>query len=291
MNDSVYIKPLRPLDLTEMYLTFLDAFADYPVPFKLTKEQFVRKFVQKLKIDFNLSVGAFSYDGAMAGFIFSTVNYYEGKLTSYNGGTGVRARYRGQQLTSRMYEYLTPLLKKQSIKQCVLEVLTSNARAIKAYENIGFEKTRLFKCYNLSKKPPKLNKKDNLSIDELITVKYPNWDAYEKFFDHQPSFLDSTRMITDNLANETIIEARSQDQCVGYAIYQPSFGRISQVGIDRNMRRKGIGAAIINYIYQSSNQKSLTVVNVNDEAESTKLFFESLGFENQVDQYEMILSL
>ncbi|HNP19547.1 MAG TPA: GNAT family N-acetyltransferase [Fulvivirga sp.] len=291
MSDSVYIKPLKPLDLTEMYITFIDAFSDYPLPFKLTKEQFVRKFVQKLKIDFHLSAGAFSYDGAMAGFIFSAVNYYEGKLTSYNGGTGVRPRYRGNQLTARMYAHLIPLLKEKKIKQCVLEVLTSNARAIKAYESIGFEKTKFFKCFNLSKKALKLKKKENTSIDELISVKYPNWDVYEKFNDFPPSFLDSSRMITDNLANETIIEARHQDQCIGYAIYQPSFGRISQVGIDPNMRRKGVGSAIINYIYQTSNHKSLTIINVNNESEGTKHFFESLGFENQVDQYEMIMPI
>ena len=290
MADSIYIKNLKPLDLTEMYITFLDAFSDYAIPFKLTKEQFVRKFVQKLKIDFNLSAGAFNYDGALAGFIFSAVNYYDGKLTAYNGSTGVRPRYRGQQLTTQMYEYLRPLFDNRKIKQCVLEVLTSNERAIKAYKNIGFEKTRFFKCYALTD-VDNLKAKNNRVNADIFAVRYPNWDVYDKYYDYQPSFLDSSRMITDNLANETIIEARIEDECLGFAIFQPSFGRISQIGIRPEARGKGIGSTIINYIFEASLQKKLTIINVNDEAEGTKTFFTKLGFDNQIDQYEMILSL
>ncbi|MEQ8478857.1 GNAT family N-acetyltransferase [Fulvivirga sp.] len=290
MADSIYIKNLKPVDLTEMYITFLDAFSDYAIPFKLTKEQFVRKFVQKLKIDFNLTAGAFNYDGSLIGFIFSAVNYYDGKLTAYNGGTGVRPRYRGQQITTQMYEYLRPLFDERKIKQCVLEVLTSNDRAIRAYQNIGFEKTRFFKCYILADVDNLKVMANNTNVD-IFAVRHPNWDVYDKFYDYQPSFLDSSRMITDNLANETIIEARIEDECVGFAIFQPSFGRISQIGIKPDSRRNGIGSAIINYIFEGSLQKKLTIINVNDEAEGTKSFFTKLGFDNQIDQYEMILSL
>lgn len=291
MADSIFIKNLKPVDLTEMYITFLDAFSDYAIPFKLTKEQFVRKFVQKLKIDFNLSAGAFNYDGAMAGFIFTAVNYYDGKLTAYNGGTGVRPRYRGQQLTSQMYDYLMPLFQKRNIKQCVLEVLTSNDRAIKAYQNIGFEKTRYFKCYTLVDADALKVKSSQPNEMDIIAVRQPNWNTYDKFCDYQPSFLDSSRMISDNLANETIIEARIEDECVGFAIFQPSFGRVSQIAVNSEMRQKGIGSAIVKYIFDASLQKKLTIINVNEDAEVTKTFFMKLGFENQIDQYEMILSL
>lgn len=290
MADSMYIKGLKPKDLTEMYITFLDAFSDYAVPFKLTKEQFVRKFVQKLKIDFNLSAGAYNYDGSLAGFIFTAVNYYEGLLTAYNGGTGVRPRYRGFKLTTQMYDYLRPLFIERNIKQCVLEVLTSNERAIKAYEGIGFKKTKYFKCYVLNEEDPIFKKASNDSV-EILQVKSPNWNLYEQFCDYQPSFLDSSRMIIDNLANEIIIEAREDDQCIGFAIYQSNFGRISQIGIQPSHRGRGIGSRLIQYIHQSSTIKKLTIINVNDEAVATKSFFESLKFENQLDQYEMILTL
>ena len=271
-----------------MYITFLDSFSDYKVPFRLNKEQFVRKFVEKLKIDFALSAGVFEQN-SMAGFIFSSINYYEGKLTAYNGGTGVRPAYRGRSLTTRMYEYLIPLFKARKVKQCVLEVLTENDRAIWVYENIGFRKAKSYKCFKYDSGKIRVKKP---SIDlEIFTVKHPNWHLYDRFSDHKPSFLDSTRMINDNLASETIIETHAEGQCIGYAIFQPAFGRISQLGISPGYRGMGVGANLIKYIQETSHQKILTVINIDEEATSALEFYDQLGFTNQLNQYEMVLSL
>lgn len=289
MPSQLQIRSLKPVDLTEMYLAFLDSFADYEVPFKLTKEQFVRKFVEKLKIDFQLSIAAFDHEERLAGFIFSTVNYYEGKLSAYNGGTGVRPGYRGRNLTAKMYQFLVPILRERKVKQCVLEVLTRNARAIRAYKSIGFRETKYFRCFKLSNRP--LEVYPPAVPVEFFSVKSPRWELYETFADHHPSFLDSSLMINQNLANETVIEAHFKGKCVGYAIFQSVFGRISQIAVAPEMRRNGIGANMIRYIYMSSHQKSLTVINVDQKALVTQIFFQSLGFENQLDQYEMILSL
>lgn len=287
MAESFYLRSLKPLDLTEMYIAFLDAFSDYPIAFKLTKEQFVRKFVEKLKIDFALSIGAYDYD-ALAGFIFTSVNHYEGKLTAYNGGTGVRPQYRGNKLTTQMYDYLTPLLAERKIKQCVLEVLTENQKAINAYEHVGFTKTKYFKCFKLSSTV--LQRPIDISLD-IFSIARPDWHVYEKFSDYTPSFLDSPQMIMSNLANEEVIEAHHENQCVAYAIFQPSFGRISQLGVHPDFRGKGIGSAIVSYMYERSLQKSLTIINIDKDAQDTINFFSRIGFENQIDQYEMILSL
>lgn len=271
-----------------MYIAFLDAFSDYPIGFKLTKEQFVRKFVEKLKIDFTLSIGAFDEE-ALAGFVFTSVNFYEGKKTAYNGGTGVRPVYRGHRLTSKIYDYLLPLFRERQIRQCVLEVLTENQRAIKSYESIGFKKTKHFNCFKLiSKKPVERPLKLELS---LFPVDYPDWLTYQRFGDFPPSFLDSPDMITENLANEMMVEAHHADQCVGYAIFQPSFGRVSQIGVHPDYRNQGIGSKLMQYIYNKSFQKALTVINVNENALQTIQFFEHIGFQNQLNQYEMILAL
>ena len=285
---KLQIRSLRPVDLTDMYITFLDSFSDYKVPFRLTKEQFVRKFVEKLKIDFSLSAGAYE-DNSLVGFVFTAVNYYEGKLTAYNGGTGVRPSSRGKKLTIKMYDFLIPLFQERKIKQCVLEVLTENDRAIKAYRSIGFRETKYFRCFkfdskHLKVKPPKVNL-------EIFGVKHPSWDVYERFANQAPSFLDSSLMINDNLASETIVEAYSEGKCVGYAIYQSAFGRISQIGVAPEVRGKGVGSSLVKYIQETSKQKILTVINIQREATNTINFFQSLGFKNQLNQYEMIMPL
>lgn len=282
------IRSLSPKDLNQMYFTFLDAFSDYPMPFRLSKEQFVRKFVEKLKVDFSLSCGIYEYD-AMAGFIFTSTNYYLGKLTAYNGGTGVRPSYRGNRLTYRMYEYLLPQLTKEGVKQCVLEVLVNNQTAIRIYEEIGFQKKALLTCFILKENIVRKNKMvDNM---EIRKISEPDWLKYKDFLDFQATFLDSFTMIRQNLVNEDIIEARIDDEMVGYAIYQSAFGRLSQLAVKPEMRRKGIGSAIMEYILKTSHNKELSVINVNENDKTMIRFLEALNFKNYINQYEMVLQI
>lgn len=281
-------RSLSPKDLNQMYLTFLDAFSDYPMPFRLNKEQFVRKFVEKLKVNFSLSCGIYEYD-AMAGFIFTSTSYYRGKLTAYNGGTGVRPSYRGNRLTYRMYEYLIEQLNKEDIKQCVLEVLINNPVAIKVYEEIGFQKYAVLSCFKLKERMPRwINVDKNI---EIRKISQPNWSQYEAFQDFGTTFLDSVGMINQNLINEDIIEARLEDEIIGYAIYQSAFGRLSQLAVKPEMRRKGIGSAIMEYILFKSYNKELSVINVNEENHTMIKFLEALNFKNHLNQYEMLLKV
>lgn len=290
MDEQFTVRSLKAQEVTDMYLTFLDAFSDYPVSFKLSKAHFVRKFVQKLNIDFHLSAGTYDYSGAMLGFIFTSIDSYNGKKTAYNGGTGVRPRHRGNRLTQNMYEFLIPKLKDEQVNQCVLEVLTQNEKAIKVYENIGFEKSQLFKCFKLPIERITIPKSPDLDL-QIYNVNIPDFHTYDKYNSYHPSFLDSSKMLSYNLPNETIVEARYGGECVGYAIFQPSIGRISQIGVDPKKRQMGIGSSLIKYIFDTSVQKSLSILNVNHEAKETLKFFTKMGFENQLDQFEMTMNL
>ncbi len=286
MVPLIDIRFLKEQDFDEMYSAFHLAFSNYTVPFNLNKDEFKKKFVEKLNINFSLSVGAFFMD-KMVGFIFTSIGKYEGEKSAYNGGTGVIPEFRGQKITSRLYDLLIPELRYCVVKKCVLEVLTDNDRAIQTYEDIGFKKTKFYHCFRLViPSISNLNKNIEIHLQEK-----PDWKPYLKFFDHLPSFLDTEGMINQNLANEKIIEARLGGKLVGYAIYQPRPGRISHIAVGREHRRNGIGTTLINYIYNNSKTKSLTLINVNKEADGLKNFFSKLGFENQLDQYEMVMKI
>jgi ribosomal protein S18 acetylase RimI-like enzyme len=272
-----------------MYQAFMEAFRDYPVSFEMDLNGFRKKFIHKLKIDFDLSAGAF--DGTrLVGFIFFSINEFEGKLTAYNGGTGVICEYRGQGLTGRMFEYLLPRFRARQIRQCVLEVLTSNEVAMKVYKKIGFRISKRYKCFRLL--PYRYESPDyrlpDLSFRE---VKQPDWPLYTTFWDYSPSFLDSRNMIEHNLENEELIEAVIDDVAVGYTIFQSDVGRISHLAVDRSHRHKKIGTFLIDCVYRHSGNKYLTVINMIEKAGNVQEFLSAVGFENQLDQYEMILPL
>ena len=287
MKSAHHITSLEPEMLTEMYLAFLDSFSDYSVPFKLTKAQFVQKFVQRLKISFELSCGVYRNGGGLAAFIFTAVNEYKGINTAYNGGTGVRPNHRGQRLVSLMYDYLFPIFQKQHIKQCILEVLTTNEKAIRAYKSVGFEKSDLFRCY-------KLVNAINFSTSafaEYVNVPEPRWSVYADFADFAPSFLDSQNMIALNAQNIMTIEAQRDGDCLGYIIYQPTFGRINQIGIHPQHRGRGIGKSLVKKMIENSRKDTFTVLNISERNPGLHYFFQKLGFVNELNQFEMAISL
>lgn len=288
LADNLDVRTLEENDYPKMYTAFINAFSDYSIPFKLSETNFRKRFIDKLHMNFSLSAGCF-HNSSLVGFIFTSVDRYEGLLTAYNGGTGVIPEYRGKGITIELYNYLIPLFKKKDITQCVLEVLTENKTAIRIYEKLGFKISRNYKGYKLN---PSLqvSDKENKSI-RIYRVESPDWKIYTKFYDYIPSYLDSKELIESNLKNEIIIEAELEGQTVGYAIFQPFLGRISQIGVHRDFRVKGIGSMLLRYVHKNSDIQNLSIINVLEGAEAMQNFLERSGFENEFNQYEMRLKL
>ena len=284
---NLLVRSMASKDLSKMHKAFLAAFSDYPLRFEFTKKEFYKKFVEKLNINFGLSPAAF-HGGDIVAFIFTSLACYDGRLTAYNGGTGVVPDFRGQRLTSKLYTFVLPLLKQQNVSQCILEVLTTNHRALRVYEAIGFEKARYFNCFKLPSTPG--IKGALMSGIEIAPCTQPDWDLFASFNDIDTSFLDSQSLLQNNVTNEIIITAKHSDVTVGYTVYQPN-GRISRIGVDQKYRQRGIGSALISYAFRDCAGRALTVINVNRENKSITRFLTGLGFVNEIDQYELKLML
>lgn len=269
-----------------MYLTFLDSFSDYEISFKLSKKQFVDKFVKKLNIDFAHSVGAWNSAQGMEAFIFTSIARYQGQLTAYNGGTGVRPKARKNNLVYKMYDALLPKLQAAGVKQCLLEVLEKNERAIHAYRKVGFEETGLLRCYKLNRPFCLDLKPGNI---ELRYAKRPQKVLYKGFIDQQASFLDDL-LLQRRFDQERIIEAYDQTKCIGFLMYQPKFSRINGLAVSPIYRRSGVASSLINEMISNERFKHVTVLNVPEESTALNSFFVAQGFENEINQYEMRLS-
>jgi ribosomal protein S18 acetylase RimI-like enzyme len=279
------IRSLQESDLDQMYDTFIEAFSDYQISFNLTRKQFDQRFLEKLNISFNLSVGAF-HEEKLVGFIFHALNEYRGEQMLYNGGTGVVPAHRGQKLVNMMYDHIKTLMRQNDIKKSVLEVITTNHKAYKAYEKEGFVDLRLLKCFKLTSL---LEKVEN-DIVQIELIKNPDYTRYKSITDYEPSFIDTFKQLPYN-SNDVVIEARMENEMVGFMAFQPHLGRISQLAVNKSARNKGIGTALLLKAQEISENKNLTLLNVDEEEFDMINFLINRGFENQLDQYEMYLQL
>lgn len=280
-------KGFRQKDVSKMRKTFNKAFYDYIVPIQLSHGQFIQKIVQKTNISFKYSVGSY-YNEKLIGFIYNSINYYEGKKTAYNGGTGVIADFRGNRLTQKMYESIFPKLQNNGVEQCVLEVISNNKSAISVYENLGFNRTKFYHCLKLKEESPYLQKFKKHNIDLAIPEK-PKWKRYERFCDYNTCFLDSFPLLKKNKQNETILEAYLNQQLVGFLIFNRKMGRVEHIGIDHNARGNGIGSLLIKRMIKICRKKPIYILNLNERNYDLLNFFLRLGFRNEIDQFEFKL--
>lgn len=288
MQETIEIRSLSASDISEMHQAFIRAFSDYPLTLQMDREQFVKKFVMKLDIDYDLSGGAFT-KGRMVGFIFTSVGRYNGLNTAYNGGTGVIPEFRGLNLAKRIYRFLLNKFRNNHIDQCALEVLTDNEPAIAAYYSVGFQPHRLLRCFKIQKEEFRY-----AAVNPLLTIieqKTPDWSLYRSFTDFESSFLDQTDRLSRNIQNEVLLEAWVRDVCAGFSVYQPDIGRVSQFAVRKDARRRGIATALFHRMLLESYTPYLTVLNIDEGEVSIKKFLKKIGFKNRVNQYEMILKL
>ncbi len=280
----IQIRFLQPTDMPQLYHTFIEAFGDYTVDMRMDRKAFEKRMLSKLCIDWQLSVAAFSGD-KMIGFITQTANQYEGSLMVYNGGTGVIPAYRGNSLTRHMYEAVLYRMKQRDINQCVLEVIASNTRAIKVYEEIGFKIVRRLRCYKRMIPESQTGSKSKLALKPFDRM------LIEDLNDElSTSFMDTLDQLERNKVYEKmLLFFDAEDRVVAYLVFQPATGRIARIWVHTDWRNRGIGKSMISYVDSLAKDKPLTVINVDGSSEIAHQFLIACGFENQIDQWEMKL--
>ena len=218
----------------------------------------------------------------LVAFVVNGIDEWDGYKTAYNGGTGVIPAYRGKRLTSTIYDFLEPKFKAAGIEQCTLEVIKKNDKAVKVYEHIGFEVVRGFNCFAGSLK----RELRPLKAPFLIrTRKDCDWDNWEKYWEYNPSWENSKEAIERNLDSYIIEELMDDEKGIGYIIFHPKSGRISQLGVDRTYRNKGFGKQLLKRVMQHNSNVSIN--NVESNAWAMLSFLQKCGFKNPINQYEM----
>lgn len=274
MSDFQF-RTLENIKKAELINVFNSAFANYFVNIELQEKTLADKIMAE-NIALENSVGAF-FENKLAGFILIGI---EGK-NSYNAGTGVLPKFRGNQLTCKMYEFILPKLKSQNITNQQLEVIAENFPAIKTYEKIGFRKMRTLACFKGKIDISKTNRKIVIKVLDEMDER-----LFNSFSNSQPSWQNSISAINRTKNQHKIIGAFYEKEPVGYLIYTEN-GRIKQFAVKKEFRNLGIGKNL----FAKLDQKEITITNINKNDSETISFLNKIRLNSFQNQFEMKLTI
>ncbi len=275
------IKNLEKISWAEITDVFNEAFSDYILPFRLTEQGLADK-IKAENIELANSAGVF-INNVIVGFILTGIESINEEQIAYNAGTGVIPKYRGNELTQKMYNYLIPALKEKHIYKHQLEVITNNAGALHVYKKMGFKIKRELVCFKGLVSSTKNN--GDIAYQVVQSIELDTND----FWDGIPTYQNSFNAIGRDKENNVIIVAIRNNETAGYIVYNKNSARIQQFAVRKNLRRKGIGSTLFSQVQTHFGGKLLSIININKSDKGTISFIEKIGLVSTVEQYEMEL--
>ena len=274
---------LTAADSHSLYECFLEAFSDYQVSLQMSEEQFEQR-VKRDGLELELSAGAF--DGErMIGFYMNGRGLWHEKETAYDAGTGVIPSHRRRGVAVELFDFLVPRLKERGIAQYLLEVITSNERAVSLYRKLGFDEVRTLVVLRANEPMKPLSDVEGVSLRRL---EEPEWDIFCAYWDGEPSWQNSIDAVERARNQCQIVGAFLDKRCVGYGIVFKPSGILMQLAVAQEFRRRGIGRRILAAL---SGDSILKTNNVDEELTGTLAFYKACGFEVGLRQFEMMREL
>jgi ribosomal protein S18 acetylase RimI-like enzyme len=279
-----------PVDSSQIYRAFMEAFADYAMDSAGTQEKSLLLRMAKNNVDYEASVG--TYDGdRLVGFTLIGIDKLDGILTAYDAGTGIIPDFRGHGLASRMFDHALPELESRGVRRFLLEVLQSNKPAIKAYQKSGFEIVRELKCFVVD--TGILRSLPESSGIEIRPTDASPFESLTSEADWTPSFENRLTVHRAIPHHVTFLGAHADGDCVGAIAYCGKLNWLLSLLVKRAYRRRGVGRALLKHLATTlpDSVTKLAALNVDGQDAGMQAFFESVGFSHLVDQYEMSRAL
>ncbi len=273
--------------LDELFAAFELAFADYEIQIDKTEHM---TMLRRRGFDPALSFAAFD-EGRIVSFTCNGIGNFYGTPTAYDTGTGTLKDYRGRGLATRIFEYSIPYLKQAGIVEYLLEVLQHNTGAISVYRKLGFEVTREF--YYFRARPEQIEDKMKV-IDlpyDLLNIDINEYDSIPSFWDFKPSWQNSIESIGRSPEGFVCRGLFTEEELIGYSVFEPASGDVTQIAVDRRYRRRGIGSLLFDDMLRAVKHDSIKVINTDMTCDPMTAFLRSKNMEPAGKQYEMIKKL
>jgi len=281
------IRSLENTDLDTIVSVFGKAFADYDV--QINAEE-VKAMWKRRGFRPDLSFAAFDGDDIVA-FTLNGVGNFNGSKMAYDTGTGTLKEYRGQGLATKIFDYSIPYLKAANIRHYLLEVLQHNEKAVSVYRKIGFEVTREFNYFVWQNEElqHKIENRDTLySVQPMNIIRD---DQVATFWDFYPSWQNSFASIGRAKEGFVCLGALAAEKLIGYCVFEPSSGDITQIAVDKAHRRKGVGSLLLGEACQLNKSGKTKLLNADTTCSSIVEFLKTKNIGITGKQFEMIKEL
>lgn len=285
---------LSQISEAEIVETHNEAFSDYEVPMNLSLDRF-RYFNRRRGVRYDVSIGAIE-EGKLIGFILNAIDYWDGELTAYDCGTGVIPEFRNKSVGKQIFSELLPILRREKVKQYLLEVIQNNTAAYNLYIKRNFKITREFDCLQAERVAieEELNEvvnKDSTIDFDVQELKSINWNITRKFWDYNPSWQNSGLSILRVEGSFGYLGAFINNSLVGYLVFE-QFGGITQLAIHPKYRKNKIASQLLKtLLIKCPDNERFNIINIDTRDTVLLAFLHKFGFKSFITQYEMKLEL
>jgi len=282
------IRSLERTDFDTLFSGFKKAFLDYEIHFE--KDE-VRSILKRRGYNPKLSFAAFEADEIVA-FTFNGTDIFNGIPTAYDTGTGTAQEHRGKGIAKDIFKYSIPYLKEAGVKQYLLEVLQNNTKAISVYQKLGFKITRELDCFRQKKNDINcvIGNEQILPI-KIVPMKVESISNAFTFFDFCPSWQNSMDSIKRAGADLVCLGAFIANELVGYCVFDPLTGDLSQIAVNQPFRRQRIASRLFQDMIKRTKSDSIKVLNINSSCHPMAAFLNKHNLKMTGKQFEMILPL
>ena len=278
------IKSLAGVGFDVIFKAFAQAFADYEMQVDRAQLQVMLKRRGFLP---ELSFAAFEGDEIVA-FTLNGVGLFNGVLTAYDTGTGTVKEYRGRGLATQIFEYSIPHLKERNIRQYLLEVLQHNTGAVSVYTNLGFKVTREFNYFMQRNEEVHCESKQTENFYSIRPISVESLAVIPYLGDFHPSWQNSMESIARMASDFIYLGAFVGTGLVGYCVFDPISGDVTQLAVNQSYRRKGIASSLLAEMLRLNKSENIKVLNTAISCESITAFLQAKNIPVKGKQFEMI---
>ena len=260
------------------------AFSDYVTPLHLTEAGFA-DFQRQRGFSPLHSFVALQGD-EIAAFWFSSAPIPEYGGRAYTLSVGTAPGHRRKGLSRLLLRQVVERQQSDGASGLQLEVITSNGKAVAAYEAFGFRRKRTLGVYRLGTGDLAASGKGSWSAEPVGLDNLPHDDS--AYADTRPTPQNSRAALAGLSPDIHLRAVRQAGELLGWGAAFAD-GAVAQVAVRRDQRRRGIGTALLRSLGKAAGREDLRFVNVDSGAETATAFLRHLGAEELLQQYEMRL--